>query len=372
MKISPERLVSTFLQLVKIDGTSRCEKEVKNFIFDHFKDYVLTIHEDNSGDLVYGNCGNLIMKIRGTNQSVPTVILSAHMDTISSTKNLEPICSNGKITSDGNTILGADNRLGVAIICEVLRSLQENKEKFGNIEVVFSICEEIGLLGIKCFDFSQLKGKYAYVLDSGNTTEGTLINQSPSAMRFSIDVIGKAAHAGIAPENGINAISIASKAITKIPQGKINPETTLNIGFIEGGKATNIVPENVTIKGEIRSYHDRNIDKQWSKIQSVFSKQTEVDNGRVEFTGQKDYQGFYIEPDSEIIRFAQTASSQPLVIQSSFGGSDANVFNQNGIPAVVLGTGSWEPHTNDEYVLVEEISRAAQWIYDIILAPMKK
>jgi len=372
MKISSERLVSTFLRLVKIDGTSRCEKEVKNFIHDYLKDYVLTIHEDNSGELVYGNCGNLFMKIRGTDQAVPPIILSAHMDTISPTKNLEPVCLNGKISSDGNTILGADNRLGIAIICEVIRSLQENKEKFGNIEVVFSICEEIGLLGIKCFDFTQLKGKYAYVLDSGNTVAGTVINQSPSAVRFNIDVTGRAAHAGIAPESGINAISIASKAISKISQGKVNPETTVNIGFIEGGKATNIVPENTTIKGEIRSYNDLNIDKQWEKIQSVFQKQAAIDNGRVEFTCQKDYQAFSINPDSEIIRFAQLASSTPVSIQSSFGGSDANVFNQNGIPAVVLGTGSWQPHTPEEYVIIEEISRAAQWVYDILLMPLKK
>jgi len=366
VNISPERLEQTFLKLVRVDGVSRKEKKVKNFISNDLHDYVLTIHEDNAGELIDGNCGNLFMKVRGNDRSRDTIILSAHMDTIQPTKNLKPIVGNGKITSDGSTILGADNRLGIALISEVIKSLCDNEAKFGNIEIVFSVAEEIGLLGIKQFDFSKVKGKYALVLDSGNMPVGAVVNKAPSALRFNLKITGQAAHTGIAPENGINAISIASRAIAKIDQGKISPDTTVNIGTIKGGQATNIVPDSVIVGGEIRSYNQKDIESQITNIKSIFSSEASSAGGLFSIEQNLDYEFFYVEPNSKIIELAERSANDIFNLQDSFGGSDANVFNKNGIEAVVLGIGSWEPHTKEEYVNIDEICKSAQWIYDII------
>ncbi|MEW6534692.1 MAG: M20/M25/M40 family metallo-hydrolase [Candidatus Auribacterota bacterium] len=368
MKISPQRLTETFLELVKIDGVSRNEKAVKEYLCNDLKDYVLTIHEDTAYDNVDGNSGNLFMKVRGSEKSAPTIILSAHMDTINPTKGMEPIVTDTKIMSDGSTILGADNRLGVAIICEVIKSLQDNNERFGNIEIVFSICEEIGLLGIKNFDFNQLKGKNAYVLDAGNLSVGTIINQAPSAVRFTIEVKGRAAHAGIAPEKGLNAIVIAAKALARIRQGRLNDHCTLNIGSIHGGTATNIVPDNVSMRGEIRSYYQKEIDTIWTEVQTVFRDEVVSAGGEVFFKTEQDYDTYLINEDRSIIQYAKQAFSGKLSVVPCFGGSDANIFNKNGIDAVVISVGNWEPHTNEEFVIIDEMISAAQWVYDIILA----
>lgn len=367
MNISPVRLQQTFIDLIHIDGIPRNEKHVRDFLCNYMKDFVLTIHEDTAYDAVNGNAGNLIMKVRGNERSAPPVILSAHMDTIKSTKNVQPIVAEGKIVSDGSTILGADNRQGLAIICEVVRSLQENNERYGDIEIVFSICEEIGLLGIKHFDFSQLHGKIAYVLDAGNAPVGTVINKAPSAIRFTIDVMGRPAHAGIAPEKGLNAISLAAKAIAHIKQGRLNAHCTLNIGTIEGGKATNIVPDHVLMRGEIRSYLQDEVELRWNEIQQIFKQEVTMAGGEVAFHSQQDYAYYHIPDEAAVIQYAKTAWKKSLMIESSFGGSDANVFNKNGIDAVVLATGTWEPHTHEEYVNIDEMNQAAQWVYDIVL-----
>ncbi len=366
MFISPERLISLFTDLAKIDGVSRNEKKIRDFICDRFADCIDSLYEDETASKVNGNTGNLLLKVRGNDPDRRGIVLSAHMDTVSSTKFLNPIISDGKIKSDGKTILGADNRLGIAIIFEVLKSLRDNDARFGDIEIVLSVCEEIGLMGIKYFDFSLLKNKMAYVLDAGNAKVGTVINKAPSSLCFDVNILGMAAHAGIAPEKGINAIEMAAKGISKIPQGKIDKNTTLNIGVINGGEATNIVPEKVDIRGEVRSYIDKNIDKHFYKIQKVIKNEVAKLGGTVNFNSKQDYKSFYLKPRSEILKIADNAYHGGIVLDSSFGASDANVFNQNGISSVVLGVGVWEPHTKDEYVVIDEIIQAAQWIYNIV------
>ena len=216
MQVSADRILNTFLELVKIDGVSFNERALCDYLKSYFEPYADEMIEDNTGAAIGANSGNLLIRIKGTDQSAPPVILSAHMDTVKPTTGINPIIADGLIRTDGTTILGADNRLGVALICEAVQSLIEHKEQYGDIEILFSTCEEVGLLGAKQFDFSLLRGKYAYVLDSGNNPVFTLINQSPSAIRFEIEVTGKSAHSGIAPEKGINAIAAAAAAISRV------------------------------------------------------------------------------------------------------------------------------------------------------------
>lgn len=366
MNISKVRVLATFLDLIKIDGQSYNERAVCDYLHIYLGKYADEIIEDDAGDAIGANCGNLFMRIRGNCASAPTVILSAHMDTVQSTNGIKPIRSEGVIRTDGTTILGADNRLGLALICEAVRSLKENNEQFGDVELVISICEEVGLLGAKQFDFSRLQGKIAYVLDSGNNPVFTLINKSPSAIRFDIDVIGKSAHSGIAPERGINAIAAAAAAIARIDQGRINDNTTVNIGCIEGGKASNIVPDRVHVKGETRSYTTEDISKQWDIIRTAFQEEASRRGAALDLTYTEDYHHFCVDETAPIIGQARQTADTTFTIQSSFGGSDANVFNLNGIEAVVLGTGQWEPHTHEEYVRIDEVGQSAQWVYDIV------
>ncbi|MDX9702709.1 MAG: M20/M25/M40 family metallo-hydrolase [Candidatus Auribacterota bacterium] len=366
MRISQDRVLATFIELIQIDGESFKERPVCDYLKSYFQPYAEIIVEDNAGEKIGANCGNLFIRVKGTDTSAPAVVLSAHMDTIKSTAGIKPIVGNGLVRSDGTTILGADNRLGIALICEAVRSLVENHESYGDIEILFSICEEVGLLGVKNFDFSMLKGKYAYVLDSGNNPVYTLINKAPSAIRFEYEVMGKSAHSGIAPEKGINAIAAAASAVSRIDQGRVNENTTVNIGVIQGGKACNIIPDNVFLKGETRSYRSEDISIQWERIRSVFSEEATKLGATVKSTFNEDYHSFYIEESSPIITHAQNTADNTFTIQSSFGGSDGNVFNRHGIEAVVLGTGQWEPHTNEEYVRIDEMARSSQWIYDIV------
>lgn len=368
MSISSERLISLFLELIKIDSVSRNEQAIKQFLYTYFQGKARVIHEDNAQMQVNGTAGNLFIRIPGTDPDLPVRILSAHMDTITSTRNINPVITDGKIHTDGTTILGADNRAGVAVICEVIRSLQENNARYGDIEIVISVCEEVGLLGIKHFDFSLLNGTSAFVLDGGNAKIGSIVNKAPSATRFDIEVTGKAAHAGIAPENGINAIALAAKAIARIKQGKLNKSTTLNIGKIEGGKATNIIPDKVFLKGEIRSYSTSIIDRKWNDIQDIFTGETTSKGAQVSFTSYLDYLGYDLPASSGIVQCASKAFCGDVCLESSFGGSDANVFNQHGIPALVLSVGAWEPHTAEEYIIVDDFTKAAQWVYNIVVA----
>ena len=349
-----------------MDAVSFNERVVCDYLKSFFQPFAHEIIEDNTGEKIGANSGNLLIRIKGSCPTMSPVILSAHMDTVKSTAGINPIVGDGLVRSDGNTILGADNRLGIALICEAVESLIEKKEQYGDIEILFSICEEVGLLGVKEFDFSLLRGQKAYVLDSGNNPVFTLINQSPSAIRFDIEVTGKSAHSGIAPEKGINAIAAAAAAISRVEQGRVNPNTTVNIGLIEGGKACNIVSDYVCVKGETRSYTAQDIKEEWNKILRVFQEETSKRGAKVSCRASEDYHFFNIAESAQIIAHAKEVADNSFSIQSSFGGSDANVFNSQGIEAVVLGTGQWEPHTHDEYVSIDEMARSAQWVYDIV------
>ncbi|MCP5463197.1 MAG: M20/M25/M40 family metallo-hydrolase [bacterium] len=371
MKISRDRFLETFLELVSIDGAPRNEKNVNAYIRHVLNDYVTSIEEDTAGDILQGNSGNLLITLKGTDPSLPPIILSAHMDTVSSTCGIVPTVAGDRITSGGATILGADDRLGIAIICEVVRSLKENQERYGDVEIVFSICEEIGLCGAKEFDYSRLTGKAVFVLDSGDTDVGTVICKSPTGIRYDAEIHGKAAHAGIAPETGVNAIEIAAKAIARIEQGRLSPTMTANIGKIEGGSAFNVVPDIVRLNGEVRSYIDNDAHKYIQNVKSIFHEEAVKKGGSASIVVYDNFTAFDVSPESLVIELCRKAFKGKIILESAFGGSDANVFNQKGFPAVVLGIGARKLHSCDEYVVIDEIVSAAEWIYNIVLAAGK-
>jgi len=254
--INEGRLIDTFKLLVGIDSPSKQEDLISNEIKKILESLGAVTFVDNAGEIIGSKTGNLIAKFKG-NTGVHALLLNAHMDTVSPGEGVKPIFKEGIFTSDGSTILGADDKSAIAILIETLRVIIENNLPHGPLEIVLTVCEEVGLLGAKHLDFSLITAKYGFALDATDTKG--IITRAPSANRLEIKIHGKDAHAGAAPERGINAISLAGKAIAGIEVGRIDRETTCNIGVIEGGVAINIVPKLVTIKGEVRSHNDEKL-----------------------------------------------------------------------------------------------------------------
>ncbi len=372
--INRKRLAETFKFLVQIDSVSKEEGVIANEIKKILESLGAETFVDNAGDKIGGNSGNLIAKFKGNTQA-PPLLLNAHMDTVEPGRGVTAVLENGTFTSDGTTILGADDKSAIAILLETLTILKENDLPYGPLELVFTVCEEIGLQGAKHLDLSAVTAKYGFALDATDT-EG-IVTRAPSANHLEFTVHGKDAHAGAAPEKGINAISLASKAIAKLELGRIDRETTCNIGIIEGGIATNIVPNLVKVKGEVRSHDDEKLDNITNKI--VFSFTEAIENykkmnandelPRVEIDIKKDFPRTHIPDDHPVIKLATRAAEnlgREMKTKTTGGGADANIFFEKGIFTGVLGTGMRDMHTVRESVKLDDMVRTAELLLEII------
>src|SRR3989304_5602390 len=250
--INQVSLKNLLIELIKIDSVSRKERDVAMRLKREMEALGASVAIDDAGDKVGGNVGNLIAYFPGNQAAARPLLLSAHMDTVVPGEGVTPILDGDILRSDGRTVLGGDDKSGVAIICEVLRVVRENNFPCGDIDVVFTICEEAGLVGAKGLDVSRLKARTGLVLDSDSV--GFLFTKAPAANHMEFIIRGLAAHAGVCPEKGINAIRVAAEGIAQMKLGRIDHETTANIGVIEGGMAVNIVPNAVLLKGEARSH----------------------------------------------------------------------------------------------------------------------
>jgi len=372
--INRKRLAETFKFLVQIDSVSKEEGVIANEIKKILESLGAETFVDNAGDKIGGNSGNLIAKFKGNTQ-VPPLLLNAHMDTVEPGRGVSAVLENGTFTSDGTTILGADDKSAIAILLETLNILKENNLQYGPLELVFTVCEEIGLQGAKHLDLSAVTATYGFALDSTDT-EG-IVTRAPSANHLEFTIHGKDAHAGAAPEKGINAISLASKAIANLELGRIDQETTCNIGIIEGGIATNIVPSLVKVKGEVRSHNEEKLNKITNKI--VFSFNEVIENykkinpndelPRVEINIGKDFARTHIPDDHPVIKLATRAAEnlgRKMVTKTTGGGADANIFFEKGIYTGVLGTGMRDMHTVRESVKLDDMVRTAELLLEII------
>jgi tripeptide aminopeptidase len=290
------------------------------------------------------------------------------MDTVSPGKGIKPVIKDGVIYSDGTTVLGGDDKAGIAAILEAIETVIEKGIPHGDIEVVFSIYEEGGLYGAKNLDYTKLKAKKGFVLDSGGNP-GEIIIQGPAQNKIYAKFIGKEAHAGVAPENGISAIQMAAEAISNMKLLRIDEETTANIGVISGGEATNIVTKEVKIQGEARSLSDEKLQKQTEHMVKCCEEAAQKFGGRVEVEVDHSYGAFKVEEDAEIVQKVKEACRniglEPYTT-SSGGGSDTNILNANGIVAVNLGIGERKPHTVEEHIHIKDLENAARLVLEII------
>lgn len=372
--VNRERLAETFKFLVQIDSVSREEGTMAGEIRKILDLMDAETFVDSAGDKTGGNTGNLIAKFPG-NLQAPPLLLNAHMDTVEPGKGITAILENGTFTSDGTTILGADDKSAIAILLETLTILKEYGLSYGPIELVLTVCEEIGLLGAKHLDLSLITAEYGFALDATDT-EG-IVTRAPSANRLEFEIHGKDAHAGAAPEKGINAILLASKAIAELELGRIDHETTCNIGIIEGGIAINIVPNLVRVKGEVRSHDEEKLHKTTDRIVSTFKEVVENYKGdaagdglpRLEINIEKDFSRTYIQDDHPVVKLASKAAEnlgRKMVTKTTGGGADANIFFEKGILTGVLGTGMRDMHTVRESVKLDDMVRTVELLLEII------
>ncbi|MFP4000248.1 MAG: M20/M25/M40 family metallo-hydrolase, partial [Desulfobacterales bacterium] len=372
--VNKERLKQTFMELAAIDSVSGQESRISEKIREMLHAFDPEVYIDNAAEKTGSNTGNLIMKFAGT-RDAPWLLLNAHMDTVEPGKGVEPGFSEGVFTSDGTTVLGADDKSAVAIIIETMRVIHENGLQCGPLELVFTVCEEIGLLGAKNLDYSMISSEYGYSLDTSDT--GTIITKAPAANRFEIFVHGKAAHAGADPEKGINAISIASKAIAGLELGRIDADTTANIGIIECDGATNIVPEKVRIKGEVRSHDPDKLERVSRQIIEAFEAEANSfpmqDPGaglpRISVDMENEFPATLIQEDHPVVRYAQAAAQKLgrcLASRRTGGGSDANIFFEKGVVTGVIGTGMQEIHTVREWIRLDDMVKTVELLIEII------
>ena len=380
MNINKERLKETFIKLVRIDSPSKEERELSDFLKDLFRNELgCKVFEDDSMDKTGSNCGNLKVEVPGDSDA-SSLFFNAHLDTVEPGRGIKPIFRDGKFFTDGSTILGADDKAALAILIEVARVFAENQIPHPPLEFLFTVCEEIGLLGAKALDPTFLKAKRGYALD---TTEiDILINQAPCATKFKVKILGKAAHSGLHPEAGISAIKLASKAISELNLGRIDEETTANIGIIRGGIATNIVPDETIVEGEVRSHKKEKLTRLQDAILGAFHKAVmdfREEAGDVLTTAKgvpsiqseviNDYPMISIAETHPLIEIAVRAgrsADMDMKIRPMGGGSDANIFNGKGLETVIMGVGMQKVHSTEEFILLEDMVKSARLVIEII------
>ena len=374
--INKERLKNLLIELIKIDSLSRKERDVAMRLKGEMEALGASVAIDDAGEKVGGNVGNLIAHFPGSQPAATALLLSAHMDTVVPGEGVTPILDGDILRSDGRTVLGGDDKSGVAIICEVLRVVRENKLPCGDIDVVFTICEEAGLVGAKCLDVSRLKARTGLVLDSDSV--GFLFTRAPAANRMEFRVRGLEAHAGVCPENGISAIQVAAEGIAQMKLGRIDDETTANIGIIEGGMAVNIVPNSVILKGEARSHSTEKLNRQSEHMrlcleQAAARYTVELSGKRfqaiVEAKIERDYDRMEVPDGAPIVRLVQAAAKNlavELKTLATGGGCDANVFNQKGLEVANLSTGMRDIHTVKEWLNLQDLYLSARMVLEVV------
>ncbi len=355
--INQDRLVSTFLELVQIDSPSGQEEEIVQHLMAKLKSLDVPVVRDKTG--------NIIGCLAGEG---PPILLSAHVDTVGPGRGVKPVITNGIITSDGATILGGDDKSGVAVILEVLRVLAEQGLAHPPLELALTVSEEIGLIGAKGLDLTSLRSKQGIVLDSGGPI-GAIVVAAPSQYKLRAVVHGKAAHAGAEPEKGINAIVVAAEAIAAMPLGRIDEETTANVGRIQGGTATNIIPDRVEMEGEARSHDEGKLEAQVQAMTEALKQAAARHGATVEIDVERSYSTFKLSEEDAIVRravaAAKTLGLAPALVPSG-GGSDANVFNAGGITTINISSGMDKVHTTEERLAVDDLVKSAEFLLAIL------
>ncbi|MBF6568730.1 MAG: M20/M25/M40 family metallo-hydrolase [Candidatus Binataceae bacterium] len=374
--VNQTRLKDLLLELVQIDSLSRKERNVAMRLQREIESAGAVCRYDRAGEKVGGNTGNLIGRIAATAPGVAPLLLCAHMDTVVPGEGVKPIVEGDIIRTDGTTVLGGDDKSGCAVICETLHQLKALNIPHGPIDVVFTICEEVGLLGAKHLEVDLFEAREGLVFDSD--APGLLFVRAPGAQSLSFTVKGYEAHAGMAPERGISAIKIAAEAVAAMRLGRVDDETTANLGIIQGGRAVNIVPNEVTIRGEARSRDSGKLTAQVNHMIECFKKAVAkasiaVDGKAImasfDYSADAQYQAMNIPEDAPIVRKVVEAAKRTgrtVSTAATGGGCDANIFNQRGFTVANLGTGMRDIHTVREWLDIKDMVATSEVTVELL------
>lgn len=359
-----QRLLDTFIELVRIPSESQHEKKVTDYLVPKLKALGLEVYVDDAGTKIGSDTGNIIAKLPGT---IPgAVCFSAHQDTVVPGVNINPQIKDGLITSDGTTILGADDKAGLAAILEMLHYFQDRPHP--TIELALDICEEIGLRGAFLIDLSRLESKKAIILDVDGAP-GRMITSAPYQDICKVNIEGKPAHAGILPEKGISAILTAAIAISNMKLGRLDSETTANIGTITGGKATNIVAAECFFNFEARSISQDKLNAQVDHMIGEIEKACAITGAKFNVDREHVFKGYNFSDDSKLLKLLTKSATDVSIkprLETSGGGSVANVFNAKGLETCVVSCGMENPHTLEEKILVCDLEKTTHWIIRIV------
>ena len=366
--INEQRLVDNFLNMVKIPSPSLKERAMADYVKLELENLGLEVTEDNAGQTCNGNAGNIIGTLKAKGSSTKKILFSAHMDTVLPCDKITAILENGIIKSDGTSVLGGDDKAGIAAITEMLAKIKEDNLDHPEIVVVFSIAEEIGLFGARAMEVEKYNPDFGIIIDTGGEP-GVVTVQAPYAAKGKITITGKPAHAGLEPEKGINALVVASHAITKLRLGRIDENTTSNIGVVTGGTAVNIVMPSVRMMYEARSFDGAVLDELLAETREIFTQTAEKFGAEFDDSIVKGYDGFKIDPNSEILSIVEKSCNDINIKfdpRKSGGGSDTNIYNSKGIPSVNLGIGMSKVHTKEEFIKVEDMVGCSRLLLSII------
>lgn len=368
--INEHRLVSLFKNLCLIDAPSLSERDCVAWTKKYLEGIPgLQIWEDDGAEAIGGNANNLIALLPGNVEGAPRIFLSAHFDTVEPTAGLVISERDGVFYSDSDTILGGDDKGGMAPAIEAIQCLVESGDPHGDVYLLLSCAEEIGLKGAAALKIEELNLDFGYVLDTGPPV-GSFVTRTATHDKLDIRIVGKPAHSGKDPEKGINAIQVLARAVDGMKMGRIGPETTANLGTVSGGTGTNVVCAEVVVKAEARSTNVDELDAQVEHMIQRFEQAAREFGAEVFIDHLRHYHSYTIPEDSTVVQVAQRASRAlgfDPALRTTLGGSDANVYNAKGVPTIVVATAMDKIHTHDECLSRQGLIDTARLAYQLCL-----
>lgn len=350
------QLHTTFAALCRVESPSGHERPCTDWVAAELERIGVRAHEDDAGPAAGADAGNLYAKIPGG--SADTILLCAHLDTVPPNAPVEPELADGGWRNANPGILGADNKAAVAVMLELARRLNRgSRPPETGIELLFTVSEENGLHGAKAFDVLKLSSPFGYVFDHASPI-GEIVLASPTYQKITADLHGRAAHAGLCPQDGRNAIAAAARAVATMPLGRLDQDTTTNVGTIAGGTATNVVAERCRVESEVRGLDDARVETVLTEIIDSFQDAADASECDLDVTVQRMFRGYRTKARAPHVALAERAllacGYQPRPIQTG-GGSDANAFEAAGFPCLNLANGTERPHQPDERVSVDAL-----------------
>jgi tripeptide aminopeptidase len=359
------RVLDLFLELAAMPSPPGEERAVADRVTAELRKLGLEVEEDDAGSRIGANAGNLYARLEPTAEGTP-IFLCAHLDTVPPTGSIEPVVEDGVVRNAAGTILGADNKSAVAAMVEATRRLVREARPHAGVELVFTPKEEVGLRGAAAFDCSRLVSRVGFVYDQAGPI-GEVVLGAPYSAVLEVAFVGQAAHAGMAPEEGRSAIAAAARAIADMRLGRLDEETSANVGTIRGGVARNIVPERCSFSAEARSHDETKLADVVQELLDACTFAASLTGCEVETEVEPAFRGYRFRREDDPVRLARGAlerTGREPFFSLSGGGADANVFNMRGLACLNLANGMAEIHSPQEHIAVADL----ETMVDVTLA----